>query len=123
MPFYTYKCPSCEFEKEFLQGFNDDAPNCEKCDKGNQIVEMEKQLSFTARPKFNCSGFYETDYTKHKDRKDKAAHNYKQRRKVGMEHEDPDVTPCPNHIKLTKPRKKTINQRLKKYNKLKKNKK
>ena len=29
MPFYTFKCPSCDKEKEVLQGMNDKAPLCD----------------------------------------------------------------------------------------------
>ena len=37
----------------------------------NQIVKMEKQVSHPQRPKFNCSGFYETDYKMHKNNRKK----------------------------------------------------
>ena len=31
MPFYTFKCPSCDSEKEFLQGMDSPKPKCEEC--------------------------------------------------------------------------------------------
>ena len=79
-------------EEEVLQNMNADAPLCKKCDPENQIVKMEKQVSHPQRPKFNCSGFYETDYKMHKNRKEKSEHNYKVRRSQGKEHIDPLTT-------------------------------
>ena len=57
MPFYTFKCPSCKKEKEVLQAMNDPAPICDG-------VEMERLWAGVRTPgiKYNCSGFYETDY-------------------------------------------------------------
>jgi len=66
MPIYTYKCPSCELTKDFLLKSDDHAPLCPICcwnpdrDGGEEI--MVRQLSKTSNPKFNGSGFYETDY-------------------------------------------------------------
>ena len=66
MPFYTFKCPSCNKEEELLQGMNDELPLCEKCDLKNHIVEMKRVFKSVGKPKFKGSGFYETDY---KDKK------------------------------------------------------
>ena len=57
MPFYTFKCPSCDKEKEVLQGMNDKPPICDG-------VKMERVFKSTAKPQFKGSGFYETDYKK-----------------------------------------------------------
>ena len=40
MPFYTFKCPSCNKEEELLQGMNDKLPLCKECDLENNIVEI-----------------------------------------------------------------------------------
>ena len=66
MPFYTFKCPSCNKEEELLQGMNDELPLCEKCDLKNYIVEMKRVFKSVGKPKLKGSGFYETDY---KDKK------------------------------------------------------
>lgn len=57
MPFYTFKCPSCEKEKEVIQGMNDKPPTCDG-------VKMKRVFKSTAKPQFKGSGFYETDYKK-----------------------------------------------------------
>ena len=57
MPFYTFKCPSCDKEKEVLQGMNDKPPICDG-------VKMKRVFKSTAKPQFKGSGFYETDYKK-----------------------------------------------------------
>ena len=63
MPLYTFKCPSCKKEKEVLQGMNDKPPVCDG-------VKMEKIIDRVGgRPIFKGTGFYETDYVKHEDRK------------------------------------------------------
>ena len=46
MPFYTFKCSSCDTEKEVLQGMNDSSPPCEKCDK----VKMKRVFKVNAKP-------------------------------------------------------------------------
>ena len=66
MPFYTFKCPSCNKEEELLQGMNDELPLCKECDLKNHIVEMKRVFKSVGKPKFKGSGFYETDY---KDKK------------------------------------------------------
>ena len=58
MPFYTFKCPKCEKEKEFLQK-DDTPPNCEEC---TTVVEMVRQWKAPAKAQFKCGGFYQTDY-------------------------------------------------------------
>ena len=62
MPFYTFKCPSCNKEEELLQGMNDELPLCKGCDLENHIVEMKRVFKSVGKPKFKGSGFYETDY-------------------------------------------------------------
>ena len=47
MPFYTFKCPSCNKEKEVLQKMNEPEPVCERCVNascGVHIVEMVSNL-------------------------------------------------------------------------------
>ena len=62
MPFYTFKCPSCNKEEELLQGMKDELPLCKECDLKNHIVEMKRVFKSVGKPKFKGSGFYETDY-------------------------------------------------------------
>ncbi len=65
MPFYTFKCPLCECEKEVLQRMNSAKPVCEECAKAScskTLVEMERVIKSTGKPQFKGSGFYETDY-------------------------------------------------------------
>ena len=65
MPFYTFKCPLCDDEKEVLQSMNAAKPVCEKCAKAScskTLIEMERVFGNTGKPQFKGSGFYETDY-------------------------------------------------------------
>jgi putative FmdB family regulatory protein len=65
MPFYTFKCPLCDDEKEVLQSMNSAKPVCEQCAKAScskTLVEMERVFRNTGKPQFKGSGFYETDY-------------------------------------------------------------
>ena len=65
MPFYTFKCPSCQREEEILQSMNTAEPVCRRCidaSCGIHIVEMERVFKSIAKAKFKGSGFYETDY-------------------------------------------------------------
>mgnify|MGYP001260315728 CR=1 FL=1 len=55
MPFYSYKCPTCDKEKEVLQGMNDKPPTCDG-------VEMKRIFKNVGKPLFKGKGFYETDY-------------------------------------------------------------
>lgn len=67
MPFYTYKCPSCNKELELLQSMNEPPPICERCviaSCGVYIPEMERVFKSNSKPQFKGSGFYETDYKK-----------------------------------------------------------
>ena len=53
MPFYTFKCPLCECEKEVLQSMKSAKPICEKCAKAScskTLVEMERVFKVNARP-------------------------------------------------------------------------
>ena len=71
MPFYTFKCPLCECEKEVLQSFKAAKPVCEKCAKAScskTLIEMEKVFGSVVKPQFKGSGFYETDYKTDKER-------------------------------------------------------
>ena len=62
MPFYSYKCISCDYEKEILQAMDAEPPLCEKCDLKNNIVEMKRVFKSVGKPLFKGDGFYETDY-------------------------------------------------------------
>ena len=65
MPFYTFKCPSCNKQQEVLQKMNEPEPVCERCINascGVHIVEMKRVFKSNAKPQFKGSGFYETDY-------------------------------------------------------------
>ena len=65
MPFYTFKCPSCEKEKDVLQGMNDKPPICDGVElKRHPVALMERVFKSTGKPQFKGSGFYETDYKK-----------------------------------------------------------
>ena len=53
MPFYTFKCPLCEYEKEVLQSFKSADPICEKCVEAScskTLIEMERIFKFNAKP-------------------------------------------------------------------------
>jgi putative FmdB family regulatory protein len=71
MPFYTFRCPSCNKEQEVLQKMNEPEPVCERCINascGVHIVEMKRVFNNIGKPQFKGSGFYETDYkSKKKD--------------------------------------------------------
>tara|TARA_Y100000310_G_scaffold282845_1_gene304396 strand:+ start:301 stop:543 length:243 start_codon:yes stop_codon:yes gene_type:complete len=65
MPFYTFKCPSCNREEEVLQSMTTADPVCQRCVSascGIHIPEMKRVFKSIGRPKFKGSGFYETDY-------------------------------------------------------------
>ena len=65
MPFYTFKCPSCNKEEELLQGMNDELPICKRCDDssvGTYTPKMKRVFKSVGKPIFKGSGFYETDY-------------------------------------------------------------
>tara|TARA_Y100000593_G_scaffold90747_1_gene177881 strand:+ start:264 stop:482 length:219 start_codon:yes stop_codon:yes gene_type:complete len=67
MPIYTFKCPSCDYEKDFLQSSKSATPVCERCicaSCSKTIIEMERVFGKTGKPQFRGSGFYETDYKK-----------------------------------------------------------
>ena len=53
MPFYTFKCPSCNKEEELLQGMNDELPICERCDDssvGTHTPKMKRVFKANAKP-------------------------------------------------------------------------
>ena len=69
MPFYTFKCPSCNQVKEIQQSMKAPTPVCQRCADascGVHLPEMERVYGHTAKPQFKGDGFYETDY-KQKD--------------------------------------------------------
>ena len=76
MPFYTFKCPKCDFEKEVLQKMGTPSPMCDECTHcGCNIADgtcgcggkmkkqpMKRVFGEVGKPLFKGSGFYETDY-------------------------------------------------------------
>ena len=67
MPFYTFKCLSCNIEEEIQQRMNESAPICKRCANsslGVHIPVMKRVWKKTGKPQFKGSGFYETDYKK-----------------------------------------------------------
>ena len=67
MPFYTFKCRTCALEQEELRTMGDfTEPLCEVCaynpEAQGKYERMKKIVPNVAKPKFNGSGFYETDY-------------------------------------------------------------
>ena len=76
MPFYTFKCPNCDIEKDILQSMDSPNPKCDDCAEcgcnradgtcgcGGKMksVEMKRLFKSTGKPQFKGSGFYETDY-------------------------------------------------------------
>ena len=73
MPFYTFKCPSCNKVEEINQSMRSAIPVCQRCVNascGIHIPEMERVWKKTARPQFKGEGFYETDYKEKPKKKD-----------------------------------------------------
>ena len=71
MPFYTFKCPLCEYEKEVLQSFDLTEPICEKCAKvscSKTLIEMKRVFKVNAKP-HSKDGSWE--FKKEKKRKPK----------------------------------------------------
>ena len=69
MPFYTFKCPSCNVVIDIQQKMHDDPPECKKCDNasvGIHVPIMERIWKPARKPQFKGSGFYETDYKRSK---------------------------------------------------------
>ena len=78
MPFYTFKCPNCDIQKEILQKMDASNPVCEECAEcgcnrrdetcgcGGKMktFQMERVFKKVGKPQFKGSGFYETDYKK-----------------------------------------------------------
>ena len=76
MPFYTFKCPKCNFEKEVLQEMGAPSPMCDECTHcgcnradgtcgcGGKMKKqpMKRVFGKIGKPQFKGSGFYETDY-------------------------------------------------------------
>lgn len=59
MPIHEFKCDKCDVTTETnIPGWREgQAPNCHRCNE-----KMRKLFSIPAAPRFNGSGFYETDY-------------------------------------------------------------
>ena len=71
MPFYTFKCRTCNLEENKLRKMDDfTEPLCPKCcynpDAQGKYEKMKKVVSSTGKPQFKGSGFYETDYKRKK---------------------------------------------------------
>ena len=69
MPFYTFKCRTCNLEKEERRKMGDyKEPLCPKCrynhEAQGKYEKMEKVMGNIGKPQFRGSGFYETDYKK-----------------------------------------------------------
>ena len=68
MPFYTFKCRTCNLEKEEMRSMSDvKEPLCPKClynPEAQGKYEMMKKIvvNNVGKPQFKGSGFYETDY-------------------------------------------------------------
>ena len=67
MPFYTFKCRTCNLEQEEMRSMNDvKEPLCSVCcfnpEAQGKYEMMEKVMSEVGKPQFKGSGFYETDY-------------------------------------------------------------
>ena len=63
MPFREYKCDECNRQIEVRESI--DAPKFRECDgKGdcNNKGKLKRIVSRVSDPKFNGTGFYETDY-------------------------------------------------------------
>ena len=73
MPFYTFKCPSCNQVKEIQQSMKAASPVCQRCVNascGIHIPEMKRVWKKTGKPQFKGEGFYETDYKEKPKEKD-----------------------------------------------------
>ena len=69
MPFYTFKCTSCNQIREIKQSMDAPNPICPRCEDascGIHLPKMKRVYGNTGKPQFKGSGFYETDY---KDKK------------------------------------------------------
>ena len=67
MPFYTFKCRTCNLEKEEMRKMADfSEPLCPVCayniDADGDRERMKKIVGNVAKPQFKGDGFYETDY-------------------------------------------------------------
>tara|TARA_B100001250_G_scaffold411385_1_gene439923 strand:- start:2626 stop:2850 length:225 start_codon:yes stop_codon:yes gene_type:complete len=73
MPFYTFKCRTCDLEQEELRKMDDfKEPLCPVCCYNTEVdgalERMEKIVSNVGKPQFKGNGFYETDYKRAKAR-------------------------------------------------------
>ena len=67
MPFYTFKCPSCNKEQEVLQKMNEPEPVCERCINascGVHVIEMKRQYTNSGGFKLKGGGWFNDGYTK-----------------------------------------------------------
>ena len=75
MALYTFRCRTCKGEKEIIRNIGDfTEPLCPSCSNNPEVQgedeKMEKIIGRVGgRPIFKGTGFYETDYVKHEDRK------------------------------------------------------
>jgi len=71
MPFYTFKCRTCNLEQEEMRSMSDlKEPLCPKCSYNPNVngndEKMTRVFTNVGKPQFKGKGFYETDY---KDKK------------------------------------------------------
>ena len=69
MPFYTFKCRTCNIEREEMRSMGDfKEPLCPTCcynpEAQGKYERMKKIVANVGKPQFKGSGFYETDYKK-----------------------------------------------------------
>ena len=53
MPFYTFKCTSCNIEEDILQGMNESEPICKKCSGASVGIhkpKMKRVFKVNAKP-------------------------------------------------------------------------
>jgi len=67
MPFYTFKCRTCNLEQEEMRSMSDvKEPLCPICCYNPNVngddEKMTRVFTNVGKPQFKGSGFYETDY-------------------------------------------------------------
>ena len=67
MPFYTFKCRTCNLEQEEIRSMIDvSEPLCPVCcfntEADGEYEKMKKVMGNVGKPQFKGKGFYETDY-------------------------------------------------------------
>ena len=71
MPFYTFKCRTCNDTRDEMRTMGDyTEPLCPRCAYNpyaqGKYEMMEKVMSKVGKPQFKGNGFYETDYKRKK---------------------------------------------------------